>query len=142
MSENIRINKTEQAPTEQDTDSPSPIATTPHLPKRSWWQTFISGNLLLRKKFITNIPFIIYVAILLVLLIYNRYKMEHLVIETNRVNKEIKKLHQRHSDVRMKYQNATRLFNIQSKLEITGVAISQEPIKRMIIPSPETTPRP
>lgn len=149
MSGNIRKKKVpedspetpESTPKTQPENQPV-FETQPQNSNGSWWQTFISGNLLLRKKFIANIPFILYVSALLVLLIYNRYKMEHLVMETNRVNKEIKSLQQRHSEVRMKYQNATRLFEIQSKLESTGIAISQEPIRRMIILSPKTDTRP
>lgn len=149
MSGNIRKKKVTEEPqkTQETTQQAQPEVQTvsetqPQNFKGNWWQTFISGNLLLRKKFIANIPFIIYVSVLLVLLIYNRYKMEHLVMETNRVNREIKSLQQRHSEVRMKYQNATRLFEIQSKLETTGIAISQEPIRRMIILSPKTDTRP
>ncbi|MBQ9255066.1 MAG: hypothetical protein IJ180_09875 [Bacteroidales bacterium] len=93
----------------------------------------LMGGNIIQKWFGKYIGFIFFVVLLLVLLITLRYNIEGEVREINKLSKEINELQKRSLKVKTTYQTTTQMTYINSRLESTGIAISTEPIKDIIV---------
>lgn len=80
-----------------------------------------------------NIGFIIYCCTLLIILISLRYGIEGSVRNINKLSSEISELQEKSREEKTKYQTATKMSSVDARLESTGVSISKEPIKDIII---------
>ncbi|MCQ2326718.1 MAG: hypothetical protein MJZ71_04070 [Bacteroidales bacterium] len=80
-----------------------------------------------------NLGFIIYCCALLIVLISLRYGIEGSVRKINKLSSEISELQEKSREEKTKYQTATKMSSVDARLESTGVSISKEPIKDIII---------
>lgn len=93
----------------------------------------MSGDILLRAKFSKYMKVIIIITVLLVVYIASRYNIEKTIRDIDRLSTENKELQKHSLRVKTRYQSTTRMINIESKITETGVKISKEPIKDIII---------
>ena len=80
-----------------------------------------------------NLGFILYCCALLIILISLRYGIEGSVRKINKLSSEISELQEKSREEKTKYQTATKMSSVDTRLESTGVSISKEPIKDIII---------
>ncbi|MBR1769652.1 MAG: hypothetical protein IJ748_04260 [Bacteroidales bacterium] len=80
-----------------------------------------------------NIPFILYIVLLLIFYISSRYNVERTVKDISELSKDISELQKHYQQVKTNFQRTTQMTYIDSKLESTGVGISKEPIMDIII---------
>ncbi len=94
---------------------------------------FNTSGEFIQKYVSKQLPFILYVVFLLVIYISLRYNEEKAVTDIYNLSKEITEAQKRYMQVKTAYQHTTQMTYIDSQLESTGVGISKEPIKDIII---------
>jgi hypothetical protein len=93
----------------------------------------ISGDILQTKAVIHHIPMIFIITLLLILYIASRYNIERTIRDINKLSKEVSELQKHSLKVKTTYQTTTKMLYLNNRLEGTGVTISKEPIKDIII---------
>jgi hypothetical protein len=92
----------------------------------------LNGNLL-RKITNRNLLFIAFCVLLLVIYIGFRFFCEHTIRDINKLDKEIIILQEKSHQVKSVYQNTISLQQLNNRLSPTGVGISKEEVKDIII---------
>jgi hypothetical protein len=100
---------------------------------KSGFKKFISGDILLNDYVTSHIPFILVITVLLVFYIASRYNIEKTVRDIDKLSKDISELQKHALNVKTTYQTTTRMLYINDKLAPSGVEVSKEPIKDIII---------
>ncbi len=77
--------------------------------------------------------FIFYIVVLLLLYIGSRYRVERAVRDIFNLSSEVAEQQKRYLKIKTWYQQTTSMGNINTCLEPTGVGISKEPIKDIIL---------
>lgn len=93
----------------------------------------IRGEVLLKKWFTRNIFLFLLIAVLWLVYIANRYRIETTVRQIENTNKEIKELELKRTSVKTRYQRLSTMMELEKALLPVGVGISREPIKKVIL---------
>ncbi|MBR5253971.1 MAG: hypothetical protein IKV46_02900 [Bacteroidales bacterium] len=93
----------------------------------------IRGEVLLKKWFTRNIFLFLLIAVLWLVYIANRYRIETTVRQIENTNKEIKELELKRTSVKTRYQRLSTMMELEKALSPVGVGISREPIKKVIL---------
>ncbi len=93
---------------------------------------FIQGDMLLGRWLSSNVLLLLLIALLLIVYIGNRYKIEGTVKNIDSISREIQQLHQKHTQMKTTYQNTSKMLELDKKLAPIGVGVSKEPIKEVI----------
>lgn len=83
------------------------------------------------------LPFIVFIVVLLNVYIGFRYHIENTVKDISTLSKDISDLQKHYLQVKTSFQRTSQMTFIDSKLSSTGVAISKEPIRDIIIYEPQ-----
>lgn len=93
----------------------------------------INGTFLLKKGFIGWLPVILFVVILVIFYISNRYNIEQTVKEIDKIEAEVEYLQKKHSEQKGVYQNQTQMLELEKVLLERGVKVSREDQKQVIL---------
>jgi hypothetical protein len=93
----------------------------------------IRGEVLLRKWFTKNIWLFLLIAVLWIVYIANRYRIETTVKQIENTNKEIKELEMKRTSIKTQYQRISTMMELEKTLSPIGVSVSREPIKKVIL---------
>ena len=97
----------------------------------------LGGSFLVKEKFAKQFPFMVYVTVLLMLLIYNTYVAEERNREIAKNAKELNDLHVEYIQLKSSIMEASKQSVLARRLKDTGIKEPVEPLKRINI---EETP--
>jgi|GEM_PF-1375042 hypothetical protein len=93
----------------------------------------INGSFLVRKGFLSWVPFIFLAVVLIVIYISNRYSIEATVKEIDQLEQETDYLEKKSAEERGVYQKQTQMLQLEKQLEPQGVKVSREEKKQVIL---------
>lgn len=94
---------------------------------------FIDGNFLVKKSFISWLPVIFLVLILIIVYITNRYNIEKTAKEIDRLEKKVEQLQKKHSEQKGQYQKQTQMLELEKILAEKGIKVSKQEQKQIIL---------
>lgn len=89
----------------------------------------LNGNFLAKDLLINNIPFIIYIAINLLIYISYGYWAEDTIRKTNKINKELKDLRSEYISIKSELMYKSKLSELAKEVVDLGLKESTEPPK-------------
>lgn len=98
----------------------------------------LGGSFLVKEKFAKQFPFMVYVTVLLMLLIYNTYVAEERNREIASATRELNDLHVEYIQLKSAIMEASKQSVLARKLKDSGIKEPVEPLKRINIEEPTT----
>ena len=102
----------------------------------------LGGSFLVKEKFAKQFPFMVYVTVLLMLLIYNTYVAEERNREIATATRELNDLHVEYIQLKSAIMEASKQSVLARKLKDTGIKDPVEPLKRINIEEPTKEDKP
>ncbi|MBR5784919.1 MAG: hypothetical protein IKY43_07140 [Bacteroidales bacterium] len=94
------------------------------------FKDFITGKFLIRKDILSLSPLFIMAVLFSIIMVANRYYIENISYEINKLQKEVDKLHIQHIQLKCDYMNATMITEVTNRLKKMGIKESTDrPIK-------------
>ena len=90
-------------------------------------QSVLDGTILIRGKVVKSLPFIFYLAFLVILYIANQYYSEKKTIEIEKIKKEIKELRSEYITTKSKLMDVNRQSEVLKRAELYGIKESLIP---------------
>jgi hypothetical protein len=100
---------------------------------------FLTGNLLASKKVVEQLPYIIFVSLLIFLYIANRYHAEKIARETMLLKEEVKELRAEATSSYTRLMRMSRQSQVEKLVENQGIGLRQitKPPQKIVIPEKE-----
>ena len=98
-------------------------------------RNILTGNWLGREIKPANIYFALFVAVLVIILIYNRYRAEELIVEKRKLKEEVEILHSKHTkvDTKLMTLGTERKVAGDSTIIKMGLKLPENPLKQILI---------
>jgi len=97
----------------------------------------LNGEFLQKEYFLKNLPYFLFVAVLLAIYIANAYYAENKIREITQTENEIKELHAQRISLKAELTEKCKEYQVSQSLALTGLQISDSIPPRVINVSPE-----
>ena len=97
----------------------------------------VNGDVLTREFVIKNLPFLMFLSLILVAYIGYGYHVQKVAKDIRELEKEIGDLNAEEVTLRTDLSEVKRQKHVEKKLEKTGVRNTEDPIKKIAIPKDE-----
>lgn len=103
--------------------------------KRNIIRNFLTGNWLGKGIKRSNLYFVLFIMFLTVVVIYNRYRAEELIIEKNTLKKDVEVLHSKFtkSNTKLLTSGTERKIAADSVIKQRGLKLPKNPLPQIII---------
>lgn len=98
-------------------------------------KNIITGNWLGTKMNVANIYYVLFIVALIIFVIYNRYRVEELILEKRALKKEVEILHSKHTKIQTKlmFLGTERKVASDGVIIKLGLKVPERPHKKIII---------
>ncbi|MCK4678796.1 MAG: hypothetical protein KAT48_11740 [Bacteroidales bacterium] len=90
-------------------------------------QSIFDGSFLTRKTVISLLPFLLYLTLLAIIYIANSYEAERIIIESDRIKKELKELRYEFITTETELTSISKQSEVAKRLYPTGIKESTTP---------------
>ncbi len=97
---------------------------------------FFNGDFLTKENFAKQVPFILYIILLMMILIASSYKVENTNTQIRNLTKKIEQYHTEYIYLKAAITKETKQSSLVKKLQYRGIKESKEPMKKIEIVKP------
>lgn len=116
----------------QSEEADAPLASTPKRKRRFSILFLLNGEFLQKDYFLKNLPYFLFVAIILAIYIANAYYAENKIREITQTESEIKELHAEFISLQAELTEKCKEYQVSEMLIPTGMNISDSVPPRVI----------
>ena len=101
--------------------------------KGSFFNNYLGGDVFSKKTVIKQLPFVLYVVILLMIYISNTYVAEDMKVNIKKTSRQIEAKRIEYITVSSEVTRLSRQSRLEKKLEKKGIKKANEPAKKIVV---------